>query len=261
MGLPQLRHLERGDFLADAIELLEEQHQQKKMKGMKIPSIKVQEFWASEEYFFHSEEQMALVSKYCPDIKQMLFMFQKPDCQLSVLASFPNLEDLDLWGGAFYTDGLCDLLETIGHRLKKLDLVHVEELDTQALAIITLTCPNLIKLGLHNCDFEEATAAQNNDENHLNPFRDADRILRMEKWREAQKLACPMLDLEIIRIVSAISEKYLVFILSQCINVKEIFMGMSTSVSDKVWSDVLAKNSLNRLEKINIQKCSQVWNF
>ena len=42
----------------------------------KIPSLKIQEFWASEEYFFHSEEQMDLVSKYCPDIKQMLFMFQ-----------------------------------------------------------------------------------------------------------------------------------------------------------------------------------------
>lgn len=259
LGLPQLRHLERGDFLADVVELLEEKHQQKMKVGsemMKIPSIKVQEFWASEEYFFHSGEQMALVSKYCPEIKQMLFMFQKPECQLSVLASFPNLEDLDLWGGAFYTDGLCDLLETIGHRLKKLDLVHVEELDTRALAIITLTCPNLIKLGLHNCDFDEE-AAQNSDDN-LNPFRDADRILRMEKWREAQKLAIPMLDLETIQIVTAMNEKYLVFILSQCINVKEIFMGMSTSVSDKVWSDVLAKNGLNRLEKINIQKCSQV---
>ena len=51
--------------------------------------------------------------------------------QLSVLASFPNLEDLDLWGGSFYTDGLCDLLQEIGHRLKKLSLVHVEEMDSK----------------------------------------------------------------------------------------------------------------------------------
>ena len=42
--------------------------------------FQVQEFWASEEYFFHTEEQMALVSKYCPDIKQMLFMFQQTSC-------------------------------------------------------------------------------------------------------------------------------------------------------------------------------------
>ena len=130
----------------------------------------MQEFWASEEYFFHTEEQMALVSKYCPDIKQMLFMFQKTSCQqLSVLASFPNLEDLDLWGGAFYTDGLCDLLQEIGHRLKKLSLVHVEEMDSRAIAIITVTCPNLIKLGLHNCDFEDSDSIE--DLNQDGAFR------------------------------------------------------------------------------------------
>jgi len=39
--------------------------------------------------------------------------------------------------------------------LKKLSLVHVEEMDSRAISIITVTCPNLIKLGLHNCDFEE----------------------------------------------------------------------------------------------------------
>ena len=135
------------------------------------PSLKIQEFWASEEYFFHSEEQMALVSKYCPEVRQMLFMFQNTECQLSVLASFPNLEDLDLWGGAFYTDGLCDLLDQIGHRLKKLSLVHVEEMDAKALAILTVTCPNLVKLGLHNCDFEEMTASENQQDDGGDPFR------------------------------------------------------------------------------------------
>ena len=176
LGLPYLKHLDRGDFLADAIEHLEEFENTMGYKiGEKIPSkvpkitsLKVQEFWASEEYFFHSEEQMALVSKYCPDIRTMLFMFDKTVCQLDVLASFPNLEDLDLWGGAFYSDGLCDLLEQIGHRLKKLSLVHIEEVDAKALAIITVTCPNLVNLGLHNCDFEELR--ENNEEDE-DPFR------------------------------------------------------------------------------------------
>ena len=88
--------------------------------------------------------------------------------------------------------------------------------------------------------------------------RNADRILRLEKWREVQKMISPMLDLEIIRIVTEISERYMVLILSQCINVKEIFMGMSTNVSDQVWSQVLAKNGLDKLESIKIQKCSKV---
>ena len=111
---------------------------------------------------------MALVSKYCPEIRTMLFMFDKTTCQLGVLAQFPNLEDLDLWGGAFYSDGLCDLLEQIGHRLKKLSLVHIEEVDAKALAIITVTCPNLVKLGLHNCDFEESEPREDNEDD---PFR------------------------------------------------------------------------------------------
>jgi hypothetical protein len=34
---------------------------------------------------------------------------------------------------------------------------------------------------------------------------------------------------------------------------------MSTSISDKVWSEVLAKNSLSKLETIEIQKCSKVF--
>ena len=36
-------------------------------------------------------------------------------------------------------------------------------------------------------------------------------------------------------------------------------MGMSTSISDKVWSEVLAKNSLSKLENIEIQKCTKVF--
>ena len=89
-------------------------------------------------------------------------------------------------------------------------------------------------------------------------FRNADRILRLEKWNEVKKMITPMLDLEIIRITTEMSEKHLILLLSQCINVKEIFMGLSTSISDKVWSEVLTKNSFNKLEKINIQKCSKV---
>ena len=87
---------------------------------------------------------------------------------MSVLANFQHLEDLDLWGGAFYTDGLCDLLEQIGFRLKKLNLCHVEEIDWKAIAIITITCPNLVKLGIQNCEFMDE-----DDREHAenDPFR------------------------------------------------------------------------------------------
>ena len=91
--------------------------------------------------------------------------------------------------------------------------------------------------------------------------RDADRILRMEKWQNAQKMVAPLLDLEILKISSACSERTLTFLLYQCLNVKEIYMGMTTCVSDQVFSDVLTKNSLSRLERLKIQKCSKVSNF
>ena len=38
-------------------------------------------------------------------------MFERNTCSLSVLETFSKLQDLELWGGAFYTDELCDLLQ------------------------------------------------------------------------------------------------------------------------------------------------------
>ena len=80
----------------------------------------------------------------------------------------------------------------------------------------------------------------------------------MDKWREAQKQVAPLLELEEVKISSNCSEKTLTFLLCQCINVKQIYMGMMTSVSDQVWSDVLAKNSLCYLEHLKILKSSKV---
>ena len=146
--------------------------------------------------------------------------------------------------------------------MKKLSLVHVEEIDWRAIAIITIACPNLIKLGIQNCEFMDKDDDQGEERlanDIIDPFRNADRILRMDKWREAQKQVTPLLDLEILKISSMCSERTLTFLLSQCINVKEIYMGMlTTCISDQVWSDVFTKNSLSCLERLKIQKCSKV---
>ena len=89
-------------------------------------------------------------------------------------------------------------------------------------------------------------------------YRNADRIRQTDKWREAQKQVTPFLDLEELKISSNCSEKTLTFLLCQCINVKEIYMGMMTCVSDQVWSHVLVKNSLCCLEHLKILKSSKV---
>ena len=70
----------------------------------------------------------------------------------------------------------------------------------------------------------------------------------------------PLLDLKELKISSNCSEKTLTFLLCQCINVKEIYMGMMTCVSNQVWSDVLVKNSLCCLEHLKILKSSKVSN-
>ena len=79
-----MKHLDRGDFLADCCEYLHSENMGKIMEKINPPTLKVQEFWASEEYFFHTEEQMDLVSKYCPDIKKMLFYFQNTYWYVSI---------------------------------------------------------------------------------------------------------------------------------------------------------------------------------
>ena len=41
----------------------------------------------------------------------------------------------------------------VGHGLRTLHLVHVDEVDKRAIAAITVFCPNLVKFGLINCEF------------------------------------------------------------------------------------------------------------
>ena len=60
-----------------------------------------------------------------------------------------------------YTDSLTEYLQLHGRSLTKLNLDHVEELDKTALAIVSICCPNLVELGLNNCEVvEEGRATQ-----------------------------------------------------------------------------------------------------
>ena len=69
-------------------------------------------------------------------------------------------QELDVWGGDFYTDQFYAALEHLGPQLSKLNLVHVEELDFRAVKILSLTCTNINTLGLYNCGFREPTPAE-----------------------------------------------------------------------------------------------------
>ena len=119
--LKQLRILVRGDFLCDVLDLLESEK--------RLPeNLMLEEFWSSEEYFFHDTNQINLVAKCCPKLRKMLFHFSK-ECidDFLVLEQFRCLNELHIWGGEFYIDCLNELLYKIGHRLQVLYLIHVDQ--------------------------------------------------------------------------------------------------------------------------------------
>jgi hypothetical protein len=69
--------------------------------------------------------------------------------------------------------------QVIGSRLTHLSLVHIEEVDIRAIAIITNCCPNLVSFGLHNCEFVQPRDVSDDDERDADgPFRDVDRSAR-----------------------------------------------------------------------------------
>ena len=86
--LTNLYVLPRGDYLCDALgTIISKILSTWKMHRLFLseviywettdqPPFKICNFWASEVYFFHSTEQMLLASKLCPQIQDMLFMFQ-----------------------------------------------------------------------------------------------------------------------------------------------------------------------------------------
>jgi len=147
--LTNLYVLPRGDYLCDALEVIY-------WETTDQPPFKICNFWASEVYFFHSTEQMLLASKLCPQIQDMLFMFQDQyTCNIECLANFKKLRRLELWGGDFYVDNFACLLFDIGPNLVKLDVHHLESIDIRALSVLNLNCPRLQTLKFSGCTFLE----------------------------------------------------------------------------------------------------------
>ena len=99
---------------------------------------------------------MKLVSEMCPDIQDMLFMYQDMyTCKLDVLANFKNLQNIELWGGDFYVDNFMSMIESIGPSLVKLDLHHVDNIDFRAISLISFICQKLKYLRLGGCGLIE----------------------------------------------------------------------------------------------------------
>ena len=69
VGLKNLQQLLRGDYLCDVLDFLDENHYALSLR------LKIKGFWASEDYYFHTDKQMELVGRCCPEIEKMTFMY------------------------------------------------------------------------------------------------------------------------------------------------------------------------------------------
>jgi len=242
-GLPLLTELPRGDFLCDALEWLDETDPERCSRLR----LGISEFWASEDYFFHHSEQLHLVSTVCPNIRKMLFMFRNTEAAFRDLLAFTCLQELDLWGGDFYADGLFPIFTQIGPQLTKLNLVHVEELDSQALIILCQNTPNLRSLSFSSCGFVEPGGGGVGD-----GFHAVDREARREE--RAQIAAHRWLKLNKLRIISEVGEWLVVRLVTACPNLTNLSLGMHTSITDSGLRKILASNSLSELRHF---KCTQ----
>jgi len=249
-GLQKLEVLPRGDFLCDALEYIEEEEPEVAEKLQ----LGIRGFWASEEYYFHSSEQLLLVAKICPRVETMLFMFKNEEARFQDITSFSYLQELDVWGGDFYSDDFYFALEQIGPQLTKLNLVHIEELDKRAIMLLSQSCFNLKKLGFYNCGFREPNRVQDERNEEDDAFAALDRAAR----RQEDRLMMQWLNVEKLNITSEIGPQLLIFLISMCLNLTHLSLGMNTSISDLVMQSILSINSLQHLQHFKCAQTSQL---
>ena len=85
--------LVRGGFLCEALEAIS-----LAVPRSAWPRLQLEEFWSSEDYFFHDAAQMALVREMCPRMRKIMFQFSKEVMtDVLFLTSFDNLNELHLW--------------------------------------------------------------------------------------------------------------------------------------------------------------------
>ena len=231
LGLPQLQLLVRGGFLCEALQVIAD-------SGQKLPELKLVEFWSSEEYFFHSDYQMGLLSKVCPNLKKIQFQFSTDVMtDLLVLANFPHLIELHLWGGDFYVDKISELIKKIGGQLTSLYLIHAEQVDRKALVMVAKNCPHLNTFGLYNCELIEHDL-EVTEEELRRPWREE----KMSEFSNLQTLA----------LVSDCPASLVFLLLTASPNVKHLKTGIHCHLSDSLFVAIFQKNPLACLETIHI---------
>ena len=231
--LKDLKLLVRGGFLCEALEYIEEN-----MKH--LPTLELEEFWSSEEYFFHDDRQMALVARMCPKMRKMMFQFStEVMTDLLFLTKFSQLSELHLWGGEFYLDRINLVITMVGIQLSVLFLIHTEELDENGIILISRHCPHLVTLGFYNCEFKE----------RMIDVTDEDLLYFPRREKEEME---PMLELKSLAIVSECEAKIALLIISAALNLEHFKTGIHCQLTDENILKIFEKNKLQHLKSLNI---------
>jgi hypothetical protein len=245
--MQNLENLPRGDFLCEALEWVawEEMYEKKP-----YPKLKLRNFWASEVYFFHSTDQMKLVSEMCPDIEDMLFMYQdRYTCRLDVLTNFAKLKSIELWGGDFYADNFTAMLEYTGPGLTRLDLHHVDNINFRAISLISFHCQNLKYLRFGGCGLVENT---NNNEDEPEDVLFHHQQRQVED--EIKSYLVPFYNLAEISISCHCPESLVTRILAHCLNIKKLTLGLHCQITDQCFDQILTENKFQYLEILEIRR-------
>ncbi|XP_076639558.1 uncharacterized protein LOC143351655 [Colletes latitarsis] len=176
-----------------------------------------------------SMEHLYLLVDICPYITSLCLLRDERIGDLTILATLNYLKELKLLSCDFYAHGIKKLLEIKGCAIISLHLEHVEEIDLNALILISQYCPDIRDLVFYNCEFLEHVA--------VHP-----RKLTILPFQFLEKIKC----------VAECANMHLEFLLSHCINIKFIQLGSSTGIGDETMGRIFLQNSMRKLEELKI---------
>ncbi len=249
LRLPKLTRLVKADFLCESLGWIDYLEEEEADEGGG-PKFLQTEFFPSQKYYFHEEWQMEMVSRLCPFISKMFFIFHEtcvPD--FTVLSSFEYLTELCLFGGSFYTDKLDALLEIRGGQLTSLSLMSVSKVDFLAVALISRRCPNLQSFSLINCETGEPRPAA--DPNSDEAYEGRQAYLSMAT--AAQDNIADFSQVTEVTLHSKCRKLYLTFLLCRCPNAEVISLGPACQVDDEAMLKVYACHGLARLKEFHCE--------
>lgn len=176
-------------------------------------------------------EHLKLLVYMCPNLYHVSIFHDEQIWNITLLTVLQNLTELKLLSCDFYTDNVKQLLEIKGSKITSLHLEHVEEIDLNALMYISQFCPKLKNLVLYNCDFLA----------HTSLFANPDR-LRVKPFQQLERIFC----------VADSASLHLEFLLTHCVNIKNIHLGSSTGIGHDLMIKILNRNPMRHLEELRI---------